>query len=404
MTKPYKLKLTKLAFLSSVDMPAQGEGAKALLLKSGDAFSITARVIKQSDELGLVFGHAFASSLDGGQTGHVDSQSDVIDPDFLKTAMEFMEAGGPTDVNHDFESDGRIVFAWPLMPEVNDALGIKSDVVGLAVAVKPSPETYARFKSGELTGFSIAGIGERSPILDEKRASVAPVIVAPPSKSTRTAPVPHVHKMETKIVVLTDAQHAHYAKLASAEADAFLSKSFVERDSVLADIAKSDPVVFKGELTGFEVRKSQGDFALKMAEAAEKAEKRAADAAARETIEKAAKETEVLKAKVKAEIPHLAGSDSVKESLYKAADAIGPEAVAMLKAADDAAKGRTVAKGVNPGSDPQPEGPQAELDALIAAEMTAKSVDKAKATVAVTNTAKGAALYAEVQKAKKAAR
>lgn len=173
---PYKLKLTKLQWLSSVDAPAQGDGAKALLIKrkgEHDEIALTAKISKLNDDLGLVYGHAFAASLDGGTTPHVDYQEDAIDPDFVKTAMEFMEDGGPTDVNHDCEADGRIVFAWPLIPEVNEALGIKSDVIGLAIAVKPSPETYAKFKSGELTGFSLYGTGVRSPLAKGK----APVVL-----------------------------------------------------------------------------------------------------------------------------------------------------------------------------------------------------------------------------------
>ncbi len=163
--KPYKLRLTKLEFLSSCDVPAQGAGGAALLCKRGsDDFKLTAKVSKLSDDLGLVFGYAFAASLDGGQTPHIDSQDDAIDPDFLKTVTAFLEAGGATDVNHDFAQDGKIVYAWPLLPEINEAMGIKSDVVGLAVAVKPSAETYKAFKSGELTGFSIAGTGIREPL------------------------------------------------------------------------------------------------------------------------------------------------------------------------------------------------------------------------------------------------
>ena len=163
-TAPRKLKIKSLQYLSAVGNPAQGDGARALLLKSGDAgdIELTLRVTKTDSSLGLVFGHAFASSLDGGDNPHVDLQQDAIDPDFLEAAMDWIEGGGATDVNHDGDQDGRVIFAWPLVPEINSALGIESDTVGLAVAIKPSPETFARFASGELQGFSIAGTGERS--------------------------------------------------------------------------------------------------------------------------------------------------------------------------------------------------------------------------------------------------
>lgn len=168
----YRLKLKSLKFLSAVDFPAQAGIANALLLKrAGDVESVTltAKVSKLVDipsadgtELGLVFGFAFGSSKDGGETPYIDLQRDWIEPDFLKAAMDFMAAGAPTDVNHDNDQDGRVIFAWPLVPEINKAMGISADTVGLAVAVKPSAETYKRFKTGELTGFSIEGQGERS--------------------------------------------------------------------------------------------------------------------------------------------------------------------------------------------------------------------------------------------------
>lgn len=171
--KPYKLKLTKLDWLSSVDAPAQGAGARALLVKgaNADSFELQAKVSKLDDELGLVWGYAFSSSLDGGQTPHVDCQDDWITPDFMKAVTEWLLDGGKTDVNHDCDKDGRIAYAWPFLPEYNKAFGINPDTIGLAVAVKPSADTYAKFKSGELTGFSIFGTGIREPLEQAKRAT-----------------------------------------------------------------------------------------------------------------------------------------------------------------------------------------------------------------------------------------
>ncbi len=162
---PFSLRLKSLRFLSAVDSPAQSAIAHALIFKrdSGEV-TLTAKVAKLSDELGLVFGYAFASSLDGGTTPYVDAQNDAIDPDFLKAAMDFVAGGGATDINHDGHQDGRVIFAWPLLPDINMALGIESKTVGLAVAIKPSAATFAKFKSGELTGFSIEGTGAREPL------------------------------------------------------------------------------------------------------------------------------------------------------------------------------------------------------------------------------------------------
>ncbi len=164
---PYRLKLKKLEFLSAVDRGAQGPIANAVLLKRAgkrDAVEATFNVAKTDAALGLVFGWAFASSLDGGTTPHVDYQDDAIDPDFLKACVDFVEGGAATDVMHDGKQDGRVVFAFPLLPDVCKALGIETSTVGLAVAIKPSAETFKRFQSGELGAFSIGGTGEREPL------------------------------------------------------------------------------------------------------------------------------------------------------------------------------------------------------------------------------------------------
>jgi hypothetical protein len=164
--KGYRLKIKRLDFISAVDAGAQGPISNVALIKRAPkgGLDITCKVTKLDESLGLVFGWAMAGTLDGGKTPHVDLQNDAIDvnsTDFMKACAEFMESGAASDVNHDENTDGRIVFAMPLVKEVNAALGIKSDVEGLAVAMKPSPETFKRFVSGELAAFSIGGVGER---------------------------------------------------------------------------------------------------------------------------------------------------------------------------------------------------------------------------------------------------
>lgn len=165
----YRLKLKRLDFISAVDAGAQGPIANVALIKRADpgGFEATFRVAKTDESLGLVFGWAMAGTLDGGKTPHVDLQDDAIDvnsDEFLKACAEFMEGGAAADVMHDGEQDGRVVFAFPLIPEINKALGIETETHGLAIAMKPSTETFKRFQSGELAAFSIGGVGERTPL------------------------------------------------------------------------------------------------------------------------------------------------------------------------------------------------------------------------------------------------
>jgi hypothetical protein len=249
--------------------------------------------------------------------------------------------------------------------------------------MKPSAEAFKRFQSGELAAFSIFGSGQRDPI-QARKGTVIPVEIKldPESlaaleantaalKSTQpTAPLETQVKMETKIIVLTDAQHAHYAKLAGAEADAFLSKSSTERDSVLADIAKADAVVFKGELTGIEVRKSHGPMAMQLAELAEK--NAAVTKTQAETIAK--RDEEIEKSEVRKQaaetLGSLTGSDdmhdliirSVKKSGAKAED-IGA-ALEAMKGWNTLAATAGTAKGANPGKDPVALDSDAALKAL----------------------------------------
>jgi hypothetical protein len=188
------------------------------------------------------------------------------------------------------------------------------------------------------------------------------------TKSTRSGAVQHGSDM--KLIVLTEAQHAHYSKLATADAEAFIAKSSAERDAVLAEIAKADEVVFKGELTGLEVRKSQGEFALKVAKAAEASEKRAQDADKAAQIEKAAREATELRKRATETMPNLAGSDDAHCAILKAVESIADEklrgeAITALKAANAAAKAGEVAKGFG-GTDPQPDGPEAALKSELA--------------------------------------
>jgi hypothetical protein len=171
MAKAFKLRLTELKFISAVDYPAQ-ETAHVSLIKSADSTKVEAvfNVAKMDDDLGLVFGWAFTTKA-GGQP-YSDLHGDEIqETDLIKVCAEFMSKGGISDVMHDGKSDGRVVFAMPLLPEVNKALGLTSTNEGFAVAIKPSPETFAKFKSGELKAFSLGGMGVR----EEKPAPDADV-------------------------------------------------------------------------------------------------------------------------------------------------------------------------------------------------------------------------------------
>lgn len=161
----YKLKIRALKFISVVDRPAQ-EHAVAAIIKGANADQVTAtfRMVKTMPELGVILGWALCATAGG--VGYTDLQGDQIsEDDLVKTAMEYAEAGGAVDEQHDGVPDaGRAVFVFPMTSEIAASLGIATDKTGLLAGIKVTPEVLARFKSGELTGFSIAGEGERTPM------------------------------------------------------------------------------------------------------------------------------------------------------------------------------------------------------------------------------------------------
>jgi hypothetical protein len=94
-------------------------------------------------------------------------------------------------------------------------MGIEANVVGLAVAVKPSAETYAKFKSGELTGFSIAGTGIREPL--EK------------AKSPLGLHLHHGRSSVIKATLYTDEQMGHQHTVSHLTSDGYRSGSRTRR-------------------------------------------------------------------------------------------------------------------------------------------------------------------------------
>jgi hypothetical protein len=168
LVKRYKLKLTSLKFISPVDAPAQ-ETATALLLKRAGVTKAFARVVKTDPEQGLVFCWAFTTKL-AGEAYH-DLHGDAIEEtDLVKVCAEFMAGARAVDEMHDGEQTGQVIFGMPLTAEVAKAFGVETDTEGFMVAIKPAPDVFAKFKSGEYTGVSIEGTGIREEISLVKRA------------------------------------------------------------------------------------------------------------------------------------------------------------------------------------------------------------------------------------------
>lgn len=118
-------------------------------------FQTSAKVCKVDSSLGLVFGWALICK-DAGQD-YFDLQGhNATEDGMLSAASDFMQNSRAGKSMHD-TADGEFVFAFPLTTEIAKAFGITTQRTGLMVAMKPAPETLAKFVSGEYTGFSIGG-------------------------------------------------------------------------------------------------------------------------------------------------------------------------------------------------------------------------------------------------------
>jgi Putative phage serine protease XkdF len=115
-----------------------------------------AQVVKVDADLGLVFGFAVVCKRDGER--YFDLQGDhITEKAMLEAATDFMIHSRVTKDMHDGAQDGTVVFAFPLTTDIAKSLGIKTEQTGLLIAMKPSPEVLAKYKSGDYTGFSIGG-------------------------------------------------------------------------------------------------------------------------------------------------------------------------------------------------------------------------------------------------------
>lgn len=163
---------------------------------------------------------------------------------------------------------------------------------------------------------------------------------APANKSTQPRPVPQGGSHHTEIptmklakflatfLAMSAASQAHVSKMATSapdEIDDFMTKSAADREAIAKAAQDSDPVVFKGELTGLEVRKSDGDLAKRTAEQAETQAKKNRELEAEVGVAKATTELQILKAQAKTELGNLAGSEDEKVALLKAIGGIGDD-------------------------------------------------------------------------------
>lgn len=115
-----------------------------------------------AEELRMAFGWAMVSKVDGED--YYDLQDDHIpERALLEASIDFMQGDRIAGDMHTREGDsvkkaGSVIFAFPLISEAAEALGIITKQTGLIIGVKiEDDEVLKRVKDGTYTGFSIGG-------------------------------------------------------------------------------------------------------------------------------------------------------------------------------------------------------------------------------------------------------
>lgn len=150
-------------------------------------------------------------------------------------------------------------------------------------------------------------------------------------------------KKSQRVGKLRDAHRVHYNKLKGDAADEFLAKTETERDQVILDIAKGDPVIYEAG-DGTKYRKSDDERMVAMAK---KLDKQAEDF---KKSEEARQELEYSKRA--AELEHLPGKAETHVVMLKQIDAIQDEtvrtaALEVLKAKNSAMSGNFTTVGTS---------------------------------------------------------
>jgi len=133
----------------------QAQAAYASGYGKSESFRSENDFVKMADELGLVLGWSIICTRDGEP--YFDTQGHHIPEDvMLSAASDFMLKSRVAGDSHE-TVDGDVVFLFPITSEIKKAFNLQVNETGLLIGVKPSEEVYAKFKSGEYTGFSIGG-------------------------------------------------------------------------------------------------------------------------------------------------------------------------------------------------------------------------------------------------------
>lgn len=124
---------------------------------SAHSKNIECKVKKVDTEIGVVFGFAIVSTINGAD--YYDTQGDNIpEGSMLKASVSYFSGDRIAKDMHQGGPVGQVVFGFPLTAEIAKSLEIETVMTGLIVGMKPeSEELLQKYKTGEYQGFSIGG-------------------------------------------------------------------------------------------------------------------------------------------------------------------------------------------------------------------------------------------------------
>lgn len=121
------------------------------------------KICKTDTGLGLIFGWAQVSleRTEKGLEPFFDSDNDHFAESGLVEAWDgLMTAGRVLKANHRGEQVGEVVFAMPFTEELAKSFGFDTDTIpktGVMVGVRPQPDIFEKYASGEWDSFSVGG-------------------------------------------------------------------------------------------------------------------------------------------------------------------------------------------------------------------------------------------------------
>lgn len=120
--------------------------------------SVYCEVVKTDSSRRLVFGFAVVCKLDGED--YFDLHGDHIPEEVaLDAFLDFAKNSRVALEMHGGDPVGMHPFIFPLTAEVAKAMEIETRKTGIIIGAQVDEERFAKFESGELRGFSIAGRG-----------------------------------------------------------------------------------------------------------------------------------------------------------------------------------------------------------------------------------------------------